>query len=149
MFQTVCHIRKHNGVKLIWDTGAAEHLFSYVPTGSSTLRNKSYKVFLGGSSDHGVNTSKVFDCGFLRDVLLLPYSVQIDCSIISAGKLKGLRTIQSMDGKFYVVSNTGVVISKGIVGPDMIFYLSDDNLLKDPKSVRCDHRLSVSLIPNT
>jgi hypothetical protein len=94
-----------------------------------------------GSNDRNVDTSSIFDVGFLRNVLLLPPEVNIGYNnIISAGQLGHLRTVQDADGQFYVLNSAGDVISKGHVGDDNIFYLDDLNFLlsapNTPGSVR-------------
>ena len=124
-----------NDAVLIWDTGAARHVFEFVPQGSSNIKDRKYKILLGGSSKHAVKTSSTFSVGFLQDVLLLPEDVKIGYNIVSAGQLDHLRTLQDTDGNFFVVSSVGDVISKGYIGEDNLFYLLDMNLLKLPRAV--------------
>jgi hypothetical protein len=103
-----------------------------------------------GSNDRNVDTSSIFDVGFLRNVLLLPPEVNIGYNnIISAGQLGHLRTVQDADGQFYVLNSAGDVISKGHVGDDNIFYLDDLNLLSAPNtpgSVRPTSRPQVNVV---
>jgi hypothetical protein len=138
----------NDNIVLIWDTGAAKHLFEYVPDDAYLVRNRKNKVLLGGSSNHAVCTSTVFDAGFLNGVLLLPESIKIGYNIISAGQLSQLRTVQDTNGKFYVLNTDGDVISIGHVEIDKIFYLDDKNLLMKRDSVRHSHRLQVSMRSN-
>jgi hypothetical protein len=56
--------------------------------------------------------------------------MKLGCCIISAGKLRNLRTNQYDWNKFHVVDGNGFIISKGVIGDDRIFYLLDNNLLK-------------------
>jgi hypothetical protein len=137
-----------DNVVLIWDTGAARHLFEYVPEGAFRIRDKPYKVLLGGSSKHSVSTTKVFSVGVIRDALLLPDDVRIGYNIISAGQLQYLRTVQDVNGKFYVTNSKGDVLSQGHIGEDSIFYLDDYNLLRAPRLARPSHRLQIHIIRN-
>jgi hypothetical protein len=54
---------------LIWDTGASEHLFQYLPHNAHGVRDKKFNVLLGGSSNHKVRTSYIFSIGFLQEAL--------------------------------------------------------------------------------
>jgi predicted amino acid dehydrogenase len=60
----------------------------------------------------------------------LPREVKLGCCIISAGKLRDLRTFQYAVNKFHVINGNGIVVSSGVIGDDRIFYLLDNNLLK-------------------
>jgi hypothetical protein len=106
------------------------------PDGSNGIRKKNYRVLVGGNSDHAVDTSTVFNVGFLKDVLLLPSAIKIGYNIISAGQLDNLHTVQSIDGTFSVVNMNG---------DDHIFYLDDMNLLLHPAVVKPTRRLQVSI----
>jgi hypothetical protein len=106
-------------------------------------------VLLGGSTDHSVKTSTVFDVGYLSGVLLLPPDVRIGYNIISAGQLTHLRTVQNSDGTFYVLAIDGSIISRGRVGGDSIFYLNDTNLLLGPDVLKPSQRLVVSIISDS
>jgi hypothetical protein len=133
---------------LIWDTGASEHLFQYLPHDARDLREKKFNVLLGGSSNHKVRTSYTFSIGFLNDVLLLPTNLNIGYNIVSAGKLDSLRTCQYDKDKFYVVDEGGSIVSKGHIREDKIFYLDDHNLLCTPGLVKPYGKLSYSVIPS-
>jgi hypothetical protein len=120
---------------LLWDMGAARHIFESMPDGGGhSVTNKGYRVLLGGSSKHAVRTASTFDIGLLRSVLL-PDEVRIGYNIISAGQLHRLRTVQDTDGIFYLLNCVGDVISGGFIGQDNLFYLQDLNLLKSPGEI--------------
>jgi hypothetical protein len=115
---------------LIWDTGAGDDVFDVIPPGARNFRSVNSSILLGGSTQHEVAITTMFDVGFLRNVLLLPRDMKLGCCIISAGKLRNLRTNQYDWNKFHVVDGNGFIISKGVIGDDRIFYLLDNNLLK-------------------
>jgi hypothetical protein len=103
-----------DNIVLIWDTGeATKHLFEFIPPGGYRVLRKKHHVLLGGSTDHSVKTSTVFDVGYLSGVLLLPPDVRIGYNIFSAGQLTHLRTVQNSDGTFYVLAIDGSIISRG------------------------------------
>jgi hypothetical protein len=111
------------------------------------VQDKSYKILLGGSSKHAVQTSSTFSAGFLKNVLLLPKDVGIEYKNVSAGQLHHLRTVQDTDGNFFVVNSVGDVLSKGYIGKDNLFYLLDKNLVQTPDDVVPSHRLKIELVP--
>jgi hypothetical protein len=119
------------GIPLIWDTGASDDLFDVAPDGAFNFRNVRSSVLLGGSSQHEVHISTIFDVGHLHNVMLLPRTTRLGYCIVSAGKLKEFRTYQYDSDKFCVIDTDGVIISKGVIGDDRIFYLLDNNLLRE------------------
>jgi hypothetical protein len=108
---------------LIWDTGASEHLFEKLPANYRNLRDKDCGLLLGGSAEHKLKIHKVFDVGCLRTVMLVDRTPQdrVGYDIISAGRLRHLRTVQCSRDSFYVVDTDNYTVSGGVIGSDTIF----------------------------
>jgi hypothetical protein len=86
---------------------------------------------LGGSAEDKLKVHKVFDVGCLRTVMLVDRDPQdrVGYDIISAGKLRHLRTIQCsvLYLHFYVVDTDNYIVIGCVIGSDTIFYLTDKN----------------------
>jgi hypothetical protein len=96
-------MRDGKNIVLILDTGAAQHLFEFLPETAYNVKNEEYEVLLAGRKNHKVDTSYVFDVGKLKGVLLLPTTMKIGYNIVSLGQLNKLRITQVTDDLFYVV----------------------------------------------
>jgi hypothetical protein len=109
-----------------------KHPLEFILNGSYHISRKKDHALLGGSTDHSVKTSTVFDVGYLSGVLLLPPDVRIGYNIMSACSLRiffGQRRIQ-MVLSMCLLTIVALSAGRGRVGCDSIFYLDDDtNLL--------------------
>jgi hypothetical protein len=152
MLSKFAHQRGPAGISdLIWDTGASEHLFEKLPENFKNLRSNDCNLLLGGSDNHKIQATKAFDVGCLRGVRLVDRAIheRVGYDIISAGRLKSLRTVQWNKDGFYVIDNNDFIVSEGVVGLDKIFYLTDRNLLLDsPPPRKVQVYVNVSLVSN-
>jgi hypothetical protein len=100
-------------------------------------------ILLGGSTEHRLKINRIFDVGCLTRVMLVDRvpTELVGYDIISAGRLRHLRTVQCSTDSFYVVDSDNYVVSGGIIGSDTIFYLTDKNLLLDKPPVGSKKRL--------
>jgi hypothetical protein len=58
-------------------------VFDVVPPGAHNFRSVNSSILLGGSNQHEVSITTMFDVGLLKNVLLLPRNVKLGCCIIS------------------------------------------------------------------